>query len=52
MESWSYNGSSFEMRSKFKEEITEIKDRSPVQNSRDPISNLDENKQHVLIGPT
>lgn len=40
------------MRSKSKEEVAEIEDRSPVQNGCDPISNLDENKRHVLIGPT
>lgn len=51
MESWSYHGSIFEMRSKSEEDITEIKDRLPVQNDLDPISNLDENNQCILIGP-
>lgn len=51
MESWSYHGSIFEMRSKSEEDITEIKDRLPVQNDLDPISNLNENNQCILIGP-
>lgn len=38
------------MGSKSEEEITEIKDRSPVQDGLDPISNLDANKQRVYIG--
>lgn len=40
------------MRSKYEEEINKLKDRSPVQGDLHSISNLDENKQCVLIEPT
>lgn len=51
MESWMYHRLIFE-QSKSEEEITEMKDRSPVQNDWDPINNPDEDKQRVLIAPT
>lgn len=51
MESCGYHGSIFVMGSISEEGITEIRDRSPVQNDLDPIRNMDENKQRVLIGP-